>query len=419
MFKNLSNLLQKYKTASLYSSTSIIKACATMLSGFVIAKFVDPQDLGLWSTLTLILTYSVFIQGGINNGLNLELPAAYGKGDTRYAEKLAAVAQTFTLFTAGIVFIAGISFYLFYPTENQKVKYGIIGITFMVVLNFYQVYLSSTYRSNDSFLRLAKIQFFEAIFNVTSLLLVFYFAYYGMIIKSVLTLLFFVILLHLFRPIKIRITWDKTVFLHLLKVGMPIFVLILVDSTVSTVDKVWLLKYTNFTELGLYTFGLYALNLFILFGSSIASYIYPKMTFSYARTNDPLILWRYMKKITAILLLIQTPLVIIGYFIIPVLVESFFTSYILSIPVMQILLIAGMMKGSVIGVNILWSMKKWKYMYLYIITYAILLVSITFIMVHFFENKLIGISVGVLVADTINLINGIYLSYRATHEIVK
>lgn len=417
MFKNLINLLGKYKTAALYSSTSIIKGCATMLSGFVIAKFVDPQDLGLWSTLTLALTYSVFIQGGVNNALNLELPAAYGKGDTRYAEKLAAVAQTFTLFTAVVIFIAGISFYLFYPTENPKVKYGIIGITFMVVLTFYQTYLSSTYRSNDSFLKLARIQFFEAIFNVTTLLLVFYFAYYGMIIKSVLTLLFFVTLLHLFRPIKIRFTWDKTVFLHLLKVGMPIFVLIFIDSTVSTIDKVWLLKYADLTQLGLYTFGLYALNLFILFGSSIASYIYPKMTFSYAKTNDPLILWRYMKKVTGILLLIQTPLVIAGYFVIPLLVERFFANYILSVPVMQILLTAGMMKGSVIGVNILWSMKKWKYMYLYIVLYAFLLLTMTFIGIQIFDNKLIGVAIGVLAADSINLISGIYLSYKATHEI--
>lgn len=405
----------KYKTAILYSSTSVIKAMTTMLVGFVIAKYVSPEDLGLWSTLLLFLTYSVFVQGGIINGLNIELPFAYGKGESAKAEKMAGVAQSFTLITSLIVCIMGVGLFFFYPTENGKVKYGILGITIVVIFTFYQAYLLSTFRSNNSFLKLSKIQFFEAILNIFTIILVVYFAYYGMILKSVVMIIFFVAILHIYRPIKTKLFWNKEIFYHLSKVGLPIFVLILIDSSVSTIDKVWLLKYTNLEQVGLYTFGLYALNLFVLFSSSIASYVYPKMTYNYAQNNDRLILWGYMKKVTWLLLLIQTPLVLIGFFAIPPLVEHFFPSYILSTTPMQILLIAGLMKGSVIGVNILWSMKMWKYMYVYVLSYAFLLAVFTFIGLKIFEEKLVGVSLGVLLANTLNLIIAINLSYRATH----
>lgn len=404
-----------YKTPIVYASSSIIKAFATMLVGFIIAKYVSPQDLGLWTTITLALTYSSFLQGGIINGLNLELPYAFGSGDDEKGKKLAGITQTFTLVSSIIILLIGLSCLLFYPTNDDKIRYGILGITFVIILTYYQSYLLSTFRSNNSFLKLSYIQLSEAIFNVFTLVFVLYFAYYGMIIKSVTVLGFFVFLLHINRPIKALFYWDKKMFISLLKVGFPIFALVVLDSFATTIDKVWLLKYTDLTQVGLYSFGLYALNTFILFSSSIASYIYPKLTFEYAKNNDKIILWKYVKKITILLLAIQTPILILCFFLVPSLVVKFFPNYAGSLTVIQILLTAGVLKGSVIGVNVLWSMKSWKYMYMYQIIYTLMLISITFICMKLFSSKIEGVAYGVLIANALNLINALILSYKATH----
>ncbi|MGX9984898.1 lipopolysaccharide biosynthesis protein [Soonwooa purpurea] len=417
MLNKLKNSLVRYKTAVLYSSTSIIKALATILAGFFIAKYVSPEDLGLWTAISIALSYSMFIQGGINNGLNLELPFAYGLGDVKKAEKLAGVAQTFSIVTSIIILIVGVTSFIFYPTEDIKLRLGILGITFVIILTFYQTYLSSTYRSNDSFTKLSRIQLCEAFFNLSTILLVYYFSYYGMILKTVITLLFFVILLHHYRPIKIGLIWDKEIFFHLLRVGLPIFILVLLDSFANTIDKVWLIKYTDMSQVGLYSFGLYSLNLFVLFSSSIASYVYPKMTYSYAKLKDKVLLWDYMKKITLLLLIIQTPLVIAGYFLMPFFVENYFPQYKGGVIILQILLFAGLFKGSVIGVNILWSMKSWKYMYIYQIIYTVLLIACTFIGVKFNQNKMTGVALGVLFANFVNFISALILSYQATHKV--
>lgn len=415
MFKIIGTNLIKYKTAIIYSSTSIIKAITTMLVGFIIAKYVSPQDLGLWTTITLALTYSAFLQGGVINGLNLELPYAFGKGEIDKGERLAGVAQTFTLIISVVVLLLGIGICLFFPSDNEKLKYGILGITFVIILTFYQTYLISTFRSNSSFLKLSYIQLAEASFNVLTIVLVVYFIYYGLIIKAIIVLMFFVLLLHIYRPIKVKLFWNKKIFLSLLKVGFPIFALVILDSFVLTIDKVWLLKYTTLSQVGFYSFGLYALNTFILFSNSVASYVYPKMTYTYAQSNDKRVLWKYVKKITYLLLILQTPILILGYILIPILVPKFFPNYIESITVIKILLLAGMIKGSVVGVNVLWSMKNWKYMYTYQILYTIMLVSITFVCCHIFNNKIEGVAYGVLIANVLNLMSALILSYKATH----
>ena len=76
-------LLTQYKTPILYSGGSIAKAFAQMAVGFVIAKFISPNDFGLWTSINLAVTYSVFFQAGLINGLNLELPLAYGSGNKK------------------------------------------------------------------------------------------------------------------------------------------------------------------------------------------------------------------------------------------------------------------------------------------------------------------------------------------------
>lgn len=406
-----------YKTPIVYASSSLIKAFATLAAGFFIAKFISPEDLGLWTTLSLFITYALFLQGGVINGLNLELPLSFGEGKNKKGRLMVSVTQTFTLYISIIFLFIGIILYIFFPFENMKVKYGVLAVSFIIVLTFYQNHLLSTFRSNNSFLKLSYLQIVDAFVNIITLLLVFYFSYYGMLLKAVIVIISFVAILHLNRPIKVSMKWDKKVFFNLLKVGFPIFILAYIESLALTFDKLILISYSDLKNLGFYSFALYALTFSTLFSNSIASYIYPKMSFQYGKDKNTLILWKYVKKITVILLIIQLPLFFVGYVVIPKLVTDLFPNYIESIIPMQILLLAGIMKGSVIGVNVIWSMKKWKYMIIYQVLYSVLIVACTFLFLKLFDNKIIGVSFGILLANSLNLLSGIYLSYKATHSV--
>ncbi|MEO6305840.1 MAG: oligosaccharide flippase family protein [Bacteroidia bacterium] len=415
-FNKISQLYTQYKTPILFSGGSVAKAFAQMIVGFVIAKFVTPKDFGLWNTLNLALTYSLFVQAGLINGLNRELPYLFGKGEEKEATNMAGTVQTFTLISSVLVLLAGAGYIIFSDIKNPKVYYGIMGVTVLIVLNYYQSYLFSTFRSKNSFLNLSKLQFAHAFTNIVTLIFVFYYTYYGLVLKAITVSLIYVTLMHFTRPIKVGLLWNKEAFYKLIKVGLPIFALSYLEAIAGTTDKMLLLKYSNLENLGIYSFGFYALSSFSIFPSSIASYIYPKMTYNYGKTNDKLIMWKYAKKITLILLAVLTPIAILGYLICPILIERFFPAYLASAPIMQILLFAGVFSGSVIGVNALWSMKSWKYLITYQLIFCILLVGGPFIGLQLFENKLEGISYGLLIGHFINLFSGITFTYLATHK---
>lgn len=414
--KKLSELYKKFKVPILYSGGSVVKALAQMIVGFVIARYISPKDFGLWATINLALTYSLFLQSGLINGLNRELPYLFGKGEDAEAIRMAGTVQTFNLAVSCLVVVAAVIIIMLVPFESEKMTIGIIAMVVIIVLNYYQSYLFSTFRSKDSFLQLSIIQFIHAGVNVATLIFVVYFSYYGMIIKAVIVAVVYVLLLHYYRPIKVGFIWDKAAFYKLIKVGLPIFSLAYVESIASTADRLWIINYGTITDVGLYSFGFYAFSSFTIFPSSIASYIYPKMTYNYGRTHDKLIMWRYVKKITLLLLIVLTPIAIIGYLICPYLIEEFFPNYIKSAPSMQILLLAGVLSGAVIGVNALWSMKSWKHMIIYQLFFSFLLVICPYVGLQFFSDKLVGISYGVLLAHFINLISGILLTYLATHN---
>ena len=64
-----------------------------MLGGILQGRCVPPAVLGLFNGLGLVVGYAPFLQIGISNGLNRELPYFVGKGDQQRVKELAAAAQ--------------------------------------------------------------------------------------------------------------------------------------------------------------------------------------------------------------------------------------------------------------------------------------------------------------------------------------
>lgn len=415
----MKKILSKYKVPIIYTLSSVLKAGATLVSGFIIAKFISPKDFGLWTTLSLFISYALIFQGGMINGLSLELPLAMGKGNEKRGYLLTGVTQTVTFYSTLVLLFIGIATFFIYPFQSDKERFGFLGIIIITIFTFYQNYLLATFRSNNQFLKLSYIQVVEALLNFISIVFVFYYAFYGMVLKASLVIIIFVLILAINRPIKVGMDWNKNVFKHLLKIGMPIFALAYVEMFALTFDKVLLLHYADVSAVGIYSFAFYAFAFSTLFSTSLASYIYPKLTYKYGESGDKKILWRYVKKITLLLLIVQLPFALIGIYFIPLMINNYFPNYVESSLPMQILLFAGVLKGSVIGANVLWSIKKWKYMTIYQVSYAFLFIFLTVLCLNLFQSKIIGVSVGVFLANLINLINGVYLSYKATNEKIR
>lgn len=409
-------MMKKYlkKTSIFYSATSVIKAGIQMLVGLAIAKFVTPADYGIWGTLSLILTYVVILQFGIVNGLNLELPLAMGRGDKKEAEELVQTAQSYIIACILFILLIGGTYLLFFGPKDEKYFYGIIGIIFMSVFTFYQDFITATFRTQESFAKLAVINLVHAAVNLVTILLIVYFFYYGLVLKSVIVLLVYVLFLHYHRPFKVKLKFDSINYKKLIKVGLPIFGLAYIQAIAISFDKLLLVKFSDVSSVGIYSFGYLAFASITMFSSSIASYIYPTMSQNYAKDRDSIKLWNYLRKNMTLVFIGLLIIATVGAAVVPFLVEIFFPKYNASIYVMQILFFAGVFNGSVIGVNVLFSMKKWRLIVIYNVVFSILLIFCPFIFMHFSTDKITAVAYGVLLANFLNLISGYILVYLGT-----
>ena len=75
------------------SFSNIVGNVLTIVSGLLVAKWLLPEQLGLFNSFTVFASYVVLIQIGIPSGLARELPFHIGKGAMDDAKNYAAVAH--------------------------------------------------------------------------------------------------------------------------------------------------------------------------------------------------------------------------------------------------------------------------------------------------------------------------------------
>jgi O-antigen/teichoic acid export membrane protein len=225
------------------------------------------------------------------------------------------------------------------------------------------------------------------------------------------TAIVFTLLLHNKRPIKVRPHWDWHNFMYLFKVGLPIFLLGYLLSISGTLDRLLLIKFEGIKFVGFYAFPLMAYGAFKVIPQSLANYFYPKMSYAFGKESNKNGLISKALKVNIIVFFIMLPIAIIGYFLLPILVPIFFPKYIEGIKATQILLFAGVFSGASIGVNVLWSMKIWKYIYISQVVGALLNVFFIYLGYKLFKDPLIGISMGVLTSQIVYMILNNFLVF--------
>ena len=404
IFERILGLLKKRKSVISYTSGSLFNSFAQIISNIIILSYVKPDELGIWNSLLLFETYSLFLQGGIINGLNRELPYYLGKNDKEYAKSLAGNALFFFIISILLCLLVGIVLYLYYKQEALIFKLTLIGIVIITITKFYENYLTSTFRSSHSFQKLSKAYFFRGIYLLISVLFVVFYDYKGYIVRMVTTALFTSLFLHFIRPIKAKPKFSFPEISLLFKVGFPIFILSYIYQTSSTVDRLFLIKFSNFEIVGFYSLGFMAYSSFKSLPLSLANYIYPKMTYTFGSTNDTKLLIKQAFKVNITIFLIMLPIAILGYFLLPLVIPLFFPKYVQGIEAAQILLFAAVMAGSTIGVNAIWSMKIWKYIVPIQLMGASMNVVAIYTGIKVINNPLVGASIGVLFSQFIYVI---------------
>lgn len=267
---------------------NIVSSFLRIVGGILQARFVTPSVLGLFNGIGLVLGYAPFLQLGILNGLNRELPYYIGKGDKQHAHDLAGAAQAWALAVGALV---GLMLFCVAGWQLVAGEYWLAAGWFtnaiMAVFLFYNnYYLQMTYRTSHDFARLALVGVVENAISLVLVILVALMSFYGLCLRAMLTAALSTALLYYWRPVRIGPSWNIRHLKHLLIIGAPIFGVGQLYSWWVVLNSTLVLQYLGTVGMGLNSLVIVAGATLDLLPLAVTQVVYPRMAEQFGRTGN-------------------------------------------------------------------------------------------------------------------------------------
>jgi O-antigen/teichoic acid export membrane protein len=323
----------------LFSISTVSFQASRFIVALIVARWVGPEQYGIWNALQPFLAYGVIVFCGIPNGLNREIPFMAGKGETAEVQKLINFSLLFVL---GVSCLFGFIIMLtsFFPRipDDFKSPLRVAGLLF-IAMNLYVLF---------QFLLKSRIQFqamsaqqliFAFLYPAITLTCAFWGGISGFILGQTFSAFIMVIVIYRIAPFPIRIEFSWNHFKKLAKIGTPLMGAGVLYGLLTTVDRWIILANLGVDDLGQYTVAILVFGILSIIPIVISQQMYPRMAFRYGETRDSISLFPMIAKQSFSAFGITLPIIIISYLLIPHFVATFMPQYSQGILPSRILLI--------------------------------------------------------------------------------
>jgi O-antigen/teichoic acid export membrane protein len=395
-------------TASKYISSGLVKAAAQTIVGFVILRWLNPEELGKWQSFTVFVGYIGILTLGVNTGLNRELPYLIGKENKKKGIELIKTAGFFatklSIVIMAIVLLLSIFFYYFDVFDLDKVLMFLLAFStgaLAILTNF----LGSTFRSSKEFNKLTRIQFINSILFFILLPLVYFFNIWGYIIYQTILALYLYLGYLFFRPYKVKYNFNKNDFILLFKTGFPIFFWNYIGRQTRTIPRLVLVLFGSPLLVGLFSPAGSINAAMLQLPAYTNRYLFPQMSFKFGKSNSYTEVFNYAFRASKYLFLIMLSGVTLLSIFIPYIFTIFFPKYIDSVKIVQIVLFSGVFYSvNTVMHNALNSIKIFKpfrIISILKIIYIILFISVSY---YIGKDLLLSVAIGALMSEAFNTI---------------
>ena len=394
-----------------FASAQVIYNILRLIAGFLVVRIIAPELYGLFSGVGIFLGYIMLGHVGTLNGLGRELPYQLGKGNIKSLKNYANTGYWISLIIGVLAFFL----FSFLAIKNYYTQ-GHFDLTMVYatysVLGFFHitnnVYLPVLYRTNSDFNKLSNINIVSAIVNIITVLLVYYYTFYGLLIRAVILIIIRFTLLYVYRPLKIRPKIDLNSLKVLLKVGLPIYIVGQIGPLWNTIQKNIL-----FSVGGALQYGYYALVSIIegaigVIPNAFGQVVYPRMSIQSGKGLSKKEILSQVVKPTIFQFVLLLIIAIIGVFLLPLIIPIALPKYTNGIAAAQWAFFIPVVKSLGLANNYFNVVKKQKYYFIALICGAITGLSYLFVQLHFNDFNLVYFPQGVLIGVVLQTLLSLY-----------
>jgi O-antigen/teichoic acid export membrane protein len=263
----------------------------TVAGSLLVTRWTDPYHMGLWNFALVVVTYLSGLQLGVFNGLNRQLPYFSGRGDADRRTQLAGVAYAWAgmLSLASAACVALAAAYFLHRGDLDSLGTSLAIGTVLAASWSFQ-YLTVSYSAHSQFGRLSRKSMFVALVGLPLTLLVKAFGYTGLLVRAALLALAGSLTLYAGRPLPVRARWDRAMFVELVRIGFPIWLLGQLNALFMTLDRLVLADSPQ--TLGYYSVAAQFAMMSTMVPTAFSAVLYPQMSRRYGETHVAMDLWR-------------------------------------------------------------------------------------------------------------------------------
>ena len=350
---------------------NIVTSLIAMVTSILVARWTLPHDMGIWNAALLASVYSPTLQAGVFNGLNRELPYLIGTGNKSRALRMASAAYAWSWLLVGLSVVAGLGVTLWLWATGATVTVSVtLAVAVTVACSWHTLYLTTTYRTNDDFGRLATNTVVVAIFGTVLVVLVWRYHFTGLLLRASLLAVLGVLALYYRRPMPVRPRWGTKELFELARVGVPIWLVGQLGAFFMSLDRLMLVRSTE--VLGYFTIAIQVATFARMTPTAFSHVLYPQMAHRYGETHSAMEMWRISARgaVTASCIGLATG--IGGWFFLPIFVRTVLPRYTPGIRAAQWSSFIGLAMGLYVFDNVYNVIKK---QHLYLISFAVGVVS--------------------------------------------
>lgn len=304
------------RLAATFAASNLFATVLRLAGGLLSSRAVEPQVLGLFNGIVLVCNYAPFLQLGVLNGLNRELPYSIGKGDWAEARRLASAAQAWALLVGAVVALGMIGVGIFHGLMGDRglmsgwVTLSVSG--FMAI--FGALFLQALYRTQSEFVRLARYNVIMASIALLLVALVWWWGFLGLCLRALAIAACSLWFLWRWRPLQVPTQWSASSLRRLATTGAPIFAVGQLYTWWATLDATLVLAWAGTRGLGLYALAQLVTTTLRLVPDALGQVVYPHMAQEYGRGQGARALMRMARAPIATTAMILAAIAASGWF---------------------------------------------------------------------------------------------------------
>lgn len=366
-------------------SVTALSALVSFVTGIWLRNILGPEEYGVWLVFAMILTYGYYLNLGILDGFSRDVPRLLGEKKTKSVQQVRNVVFTWLLSSAVIVILAAIIILLL-PLSRVETILSICAVLLIPLQNM-ALFHNHLFLTTQQFSVVAVIQLL--IGSVQYLLMTvfalkggIYGLFLGMFIGNILAISY----ARFKVTYRISIEWDWKVFREMLSYGLPITLIGLLFSALTTLDRLMAFLFLGPVSAGHYGMTFFVYQAIMVLPGVFYQVMYPKINFHYGQTGQKKALKTLLLHPTIYISYMSPFLIGPLYFIFPVFTEIFMPDYADGVKAAQIVMMGlfFVMWGPLYSQYLMVVNKQWIYFKILLSTvFAQALLTITFIKMGF------------------------------------